>query len=47
MYFLIAKILGVIFGIKLMERGEEKAQTRYEMISEFVLSAKSIVEDKD
>jgi len=47
MYFLIAKIFGVTFGIKLMERGEEKAQTMYEMISEFVPSAKSIVEDED
>jgi hypothetical protein len=31
MYFLIVKILGITFGIKLMERGEEKAQITYEM----------------
>jgi VIT1/CCC1 family predicted Fe2+/Mn2+ transporter len=47
MYFLIAKIFGITFGIKLMERGEEKAQTTYEKISEFVPSAKEIVEDED
>jgi VIT1/CCC1 family predicted Fe2+/Mn2+ transporter len=47
MYFLIAKILGITFGIKLMEKGEEKAQTTYEKISEFIPSAKGIVEDED
>ena len=47
MYFLIAKILGITFGIKLMEKGEEKAQTTYEKISEVVPSAKEIVEDED
>jgi VIT1/CCC1 family predicted Fe2+/Mn2+ transporter len=47
MYFLIAKIFGITFGIKLMEQGEEKAQTTYEKISEFVPSAKDIVEDED
>jgi len=47
MYFLIAKIFGITFGIKLMEQGEEKAHTTYEKISEFVPSAKEIVEDED
>jgi len=47
MYFLIARILGITFGIKLMEKGEEKAQTTYNKISEFVPSARSIVEDED
>ena len=47
MYFLIAKIFGITFGIKLMEKGEEKAQTTYEKISEVVPSAKESVEDED
>jgi VIT1/CCC1 family predicted Fe2+/Mn2+ transporter len=47
MYFLIAKLCGTTFGIKLMERGEEKAQTTYEKISEVMPSAKDIVEDED
>jgi VIT1/CCC1 family predicted Fe2+/Mn2+ transporter len=47
MYFLIAKIFGITFGIKLMEKGEEKAQATYEKISEVVPSAKEIVEDED
>ena len=47
MYFLIARIFGITFGIKLVEKGEEKAQTTYEKISEVVPSAKEIVEDED
>lgn len=46
-YFLISRILGITFGIKLMERGEEKAQVTYEKISKFVPDAKSVVEDED
>ncbi|MEM2896801.1 MAG: VIT1/CCC1 transporter family protein [Candidatus Bathyarchaeia archaeon] len=46
-YFLISRMLGITFGIKLMERGEEKAQTIYEKISKFVPNAKSIVKDED
>jgi len=46
-YFLIAKIFGITFGIELMEKGEEKAQTTYEKISQFVPSAKGLVEDED
>jgi VIT1/CCC1 family predicted Fe2+/Mn2+ transporter len=47
LYFLISKILGITFGIKLMEKGEEKAQITYSKISEFLPSAKDIVEDED
>ncbi|MGQ9461005.1 MAG: VIT1/CCC1 transporter family protein, partial [Candidatus Bathyarchaeaceae archaeon] len=46
-YFLISRIFGITFGIKLMERGEEKAQETYEKISKFVPDAKSIVKDED
>ncbi|MEM3458393.1 MAG: VIT1/CCC1 transporter family protein [Candidatus Bathyarchaeia archaeon] len=46
-YFLISKIFGITFGIKLMEKGEEKAQATYEKISEFVPDAKGIVKDED
>ena len=46
-YFLISKIFGITFGIKLMENGEEKAQATYEKISEFVPDAKGIVKDED
>ena len=46
-YFLISRIFGITFGIKLMEKGEEKAQATYEKISEFVADAKAIVKDED
>jgi len=46
-YFFISRILGITFGIKLMERGEEKAQITYEKIFKIVPTAKSIVKDED
>ena len=46
-YFLISRIFGITFGIKLMERGEEQAQVTYNKISKSVPTAKSIVKDED
>ena len=46
-YFLISKIFGITFGMKLMENDEEKAQATYEKISEFVPDAFGIVKDED
>lgn len=45
-YFLISRILGITFGLKLMERGEEQAQIIYEELSRFVPAAKSMVIDE-
>jgi VIT1/CCC1 family predicted Fe2+/Mn2+ transporter len=45
-YYLISRIFGITFGIKLMERGEEDAQAIYEKISEQVPSAEQIVHDE-
>ncbi|MEM1607231.1 MAG: VIT1/CCC1 family protein [Candidatus Bathyarchaeia archaeon] len=45
-HFLISKIFGITFGIKLMERGERKARTAYEKIAEFIPEASSIIEDE-
>jgi VIT1/CCC1 family predicted Fe2+/Mn2+ transporter len=45
-YYLIAKIFGITFGLKLMERGEEKAQKTYEKISRHIPAAKQIEEDE-
>ena len=47
MYFLISRIFGLTFGIKLMEKGEEKAQETYEKISESIPSARTIIKDED
>ena len=38
-YFLIAKFLGLTFGVKLMEKGEENAQVVYENISPVIPEA--------
>lgn len=46
-YYLIARIFGITFGIKLMEKGEEQAQVTYEKISKVVPEAKAIVKDED
>lgn len=46
-YYLISKIFGITFGIKLMERGEEKAQDIYEKISASIPEAKKIQQDED
>jgi VIT1/CCC1 family predicted Fe2+/Mn2+ transporter len=46
-YLLISKTFGITFGIKLMENGEEEAQTTYERISELIPEAKNIVRDED
>jgi hypothetical protein len=34
-YILISRLFGITFGLKLMERGEEKAQTNYKKLAEF------------
>lgn len=45
-YFLIAKMLGLTFGLKLMEIGEEKAQKNYEDISRVIPEAKTILQEE-
>lgn len=46
-FFWIARIFGLTFGIKLMEKGEEKAQSIYENIARKIPEAQSIVDDED
>jgi VIT1/CCC1 family predicted Fe2+/Mn2+ transporter len=46
-YYLVSKIFGLTFGIRLMERGEKDAQVIYEMVSEQIPSAEEIVYDED
>ncbi len=46
MYYLISRILGITFGIKLMEKGEEQAEETYEEISKVVPAAKEIAKDE-
>ncbi|MFC2104874.1 VIT1/CCC1 transporter family protein [Bacteroidota bacterium] len=46
-FYWIARIFGITFGIKLMEKGEEGAQEAYNKVCEFIPEAKQIVEDED
>lgn len=46
-YYLISRIFGITFGIKLMEKGEGNAQVAYRDISAFVPDAEGIAEDED
>jgi VIT1/CCC1 family predicted Fe2+/Mn2+ transporter len=46
-FYWIAKIFGITFGIKLMEKGEEGAQEAYIKACEFIPEAQQIVDDED
>ena len=45
-YYLISRIFGITFGIKLMEKVEGKAQAIYEEISKYVPAALEIAKDE-
>ena len=42
-YYLISRIFGLTFGVKLMEKGEGNAQIEYDKISKIIPEAKKIV----
>ncbi|MFW5787069.1 MAG: VIT1/CCC1 transporter family protein [Halanaerobiales bacterium] len=46
-YYILAHIFGLMFSIKLMEKGEEDAQEVYMKVSEVIPEAKKIVSDED
>ena len=46
-YYLIARIFGLTFGIKLMERGESAAQVAYKQITKVIPEAKAVLEDEE
>ncbi len=46
LYYLIARVFGLTFGIKLMEEGEEKAQVAYAEIAKSVPEASRIAGDE-
>jgi len=45
-YYLISRILGFTFGVKLMEGGEESAQANYEQLREAIPEAEAIIRDE-
>jgi VIT1/CCC1 family predicted Fe2+/Mn2+ transporter len=47
LYYVIARVFGITFGIKLMEEGEEKAQKTYAEIARSVPVALDIAQDED
>ncbi|HEY51160.1 MAG TPA: rubrerythrin family protein [Dehalococcoidia bacterium] len=46
LYYLISRIFGITFGIKLMEEGEERAQAAYAEIADLVPEASSVAADE-
>lgn len=46
-FFWISKLLGLTFGIKLLERGEEKAQKTYQKVQHLIPEVQSIIKDED
>jgi len=46
-YYWIAKIFGLTFGLKLMEKGEEKAQINYALIATEVPEALEVADDEN
>jgi len=46
-YFLISKLFGLTFGLKLMENGEKDAQEAYQEISKSIPEAKKIIRDEN
>jgi VIT1/CCC1 family predicted Fe2+/Mn2+ transporter len=42
-YYLISRVFGFTFGVKLMERGEEDAQDSYEQLREVIPEAETIM----
>jgi VIT1/CCC1 family predicted Fe2+/Mn2+ transporter len=47
LYTIITRIFGLTFGLKLMERGEERAQVNYELIVEEIPEAREVIHDED
>jgi VIT1/CCC1 family predicted Fe2+/Mn2+ transporter len=46
-FYWISRIFGLTFGIKLMEKGEERAQVAYSKVLEKVPEARRIMEEED
>lgn len=47
LYYLISRVFGLTFGVKLMEEGEEKAQVAYAEIARFVPEAADVAGDEN
>ena len=47
LYTAISKVMGITFGFKLMELGEEKAQVNYQKIEDAIPEAHDVIEDEN
>jgi VIT1/CCC1 family predicted Fe2+/Mn2+ transporter len=45
-YYIISRLFGLTFGIKLMERGEEQAQVLYKSLETIIPEVKKIIKDE-
>ena len=46
-YSLVARVLGLTFGVKQMERGEENAQVEYGRLEQHIPEARAVVDDEN
>lgn len=46
-YFLISRLLGITFGLKLMENGEVRTQLVYDRLSKFIPGVKDILREEE
>jgi len=46
-YYLMARIFGLTFGVKLMEKGERKAQVHYNRLTGILAEAKLVIKDEE
>jgi len=46
LYYLISRVFGITFGIKLMEMGEEDAQDNYEQLVESIPDIDALIQDE-
>lgn len=47
LFLLMSKVLGVTFAVKLLERGERKAQAAYSQLLGSIPEARSVIEDEE
>lgn len=45
-YYIVSRLFGLTFGIKLMERGEEEAQIAYKSLESIIPEVKKIIKDE-
>ncbi|MCG8572444.1 MAG: VIT1/CCC1 transporter family protein [Spirochaetes bacterium] len=46
-FYLIARLFGLTFGIKLMEKGEKNAQVIYQSVLKYIPEAQQIIDEED